>query len=106
MTHVIYPTTNLKAVEQKPDEPLAHSQLGATYYEMGQLEPAEKHLKIAKSQDPAHFSNPQLLLAKIYGQRGEYDALIGELKGFLRIHPDYPDRDRMEYLIRKAETER
>ena len=95
---------NLKAVEEGPDQPLAHSQLGATYFEMGQLEQAEKHLKIAKSLDPAHFSNPQLLLAKIYGRRGEYEALIEELKGFLKIHPDYPDRAQMEALIEKAEA--
>ncbi|MBI4455602.1 MAG: tetratricopeptide repeat protein [Acidobacteria bacterium] len=79
---------NLQAVKFKPDDALAHSQLGQSYYFLGQLENAEKHLKRAKTLDPRHFSFPQLVLAEIYKQRPDYLALTAELEEFLRYHPD------------------
>jgi tetratricopeptide (TPR) repeat protein len=98
-------TANREATERKPEDPLAHAQLGGTYFALGQLDQAEHHLKTAKALDEAHFSNPQLMLAKIYLQREDYSAAIGELEGFLRIHPDYPLTDRIEQLIEMARSQ-
>ncbi len=93
---------NRNAVERQPDDPLAQAQLGGTYFALGKLDQAEQHLRAAKLKDRAHFSNPQLMLAKIYIQRQDYAAAIGELKEFLSIHPDYPQSAEIEEVIRLA----
>jgi Tfp pilus assembly protein PilF len=90
---------NLEATQRQPDDPLAHAQLGGTYFALGELDKAEHHLKTAKAKDEAHFSNPQLMLAKVYLQQQKYSAAIEEMEDFLRIHPDYPLADRLHQLI-------
>jgi tetratricopeptide (TPR) repeat protein len=79
---------NLKAVKARPGDALAHSQLGQSYFFLGQLDEGERHLKQAKVLDPRHFSFPQLPLAEIYGRRLDYVSAAGELEEFLRYHPD------------------
>ncbi len=79
---------NLRAVNTRPDDALAQSQLGQSYFLLGQLDDAEQHLKRSKQLDPAHFSFPQLVLAEIYERRNDYAALKAELEEFLRYHPD------------------
>jgi tetratricopeptide (TPR) repeat protein len=81
-------TVNQQAVKIKPDDALAHSQLGQSYFYLDQLDEAERHLKQAKSLDPAHFSFPQLVLVQIYARRQNLPALAEEMKEFLRLHPD------------------
>jgi tetratricopeptide (TPR) repeat protein len=81
-------TINQQAVKIKPDDALAQSQLGQSYFYLGQLDEAERHLKQAKSLDPAHFSFPQLVLAQIYARLQNLPALADEMKEFLRLHPD------------------
>jgi len=100
---------NLKATEARPNDPLAHSQLGQTYFVLGRFIEAEAELKRAKELDPAHFSHPQLVLAEIYRQRGDYAAAAAELEDFLAQHPDDPSADAvksyLEALRRKAADE-
>jgi tetratricopeptide (TPR) repeat protein len=79
---------NLRAVKARPDDALAHSQLGRSYLALERLEDAEVHLKTAKTIDPAHFSFPQMALAEIYGRRRNYEAAALELEDLLRYHPD------------------
>ncbi|MDA2934089.1 tetratricopeptide repeat protein [Acidobacteria bacterium AH-259-D05] len=79
---------NLRAVQARPDDALAHSQLGQSYLLLSQLEEAERHLKQAKALDPKHFSLPQLMLAEIYQLLQNDWALISELEEFLEYHPD------------------
>ncbi len=79
---------NQQAVRMRPDDPLAHSQLGQSYYFSGEFEQAEVQLRHARSLDPGHFTLPQLLLAAIYERRGDYRGVIRELEDFLTLHPD------------------
>lgn len=79
---------NERAVQARPDDALAHSQLGQCYLSLHRLVDAERHLKQAKALDPRHFSFPQLVLAKLYQIRGDESALIHELEEFLEHHPD------------------
>ncbi|MEE8349266.1 MAG: tetratricopeptide repeat protein [Acidobacteriota bacterium] len=79
---------NERAVQARPDDALAHSQLGQCYFLVGRLEEAERHLRQAKALDPRHFSFPQLVLAELYQQRHDPDALMRELAEFLEYHPD------------------
>jgi len=82
---------NLRAVERRPNNALANSQLGLTYLALRDPDRAEKYLKIAIRIDPAHFSHPQLPLAGIYIQRGDRRSALEALRSFLKQHPDAPE---------------
>jgi Tfp pilus assembly protein PilF len=79
---------NREAVARRPNNALANSQLGLTYFELEDLSEAEKYLKLAVAIDPAHFSHPQLVLADIYLRRGDMQAARAALSDFLERHPD------------------
>ena len=93
---------NLRAVRMKEKDPLAHAQLGSSYYHLGRHGEAIKHLKRAKQLAPRHHSGPQLILADIYWYRKQYAATAQELAEFLHYHPDWPDADRLNGLLRRA----
>ncbi len=79
---------NLAAVRSMPDDALAHSQLGMSYFYLEQIPEAEEHLKTAISLDRGHFSYPQLPLAEIYVHRKEPALAARVLDQFLKLHPD------------------
>lgn len=95
---------NVHAVLKRPQDPLAHSQLGMTYFGLGKLDLAEKHLLEAVRLDGAHFSHPQLLLAEIYMRRGEPGRAADQLAHFLRLHPDWPQAAKMREAIGKLRS--
>lgn len=86
---------NRNAVLARPNDALAHSQLGMNLFSLGDLEQAAVHLRRAKKLDPAHFSHPQFLLAEIYLRKGERRAALSELEELTRLHPDDPRMDRV-----------
>jgi tetratricopeptide (TPR) repeat protein len=79
---------NLEAVKAMPGDALAHSQVGSSYFFLGQLDEAEIQLKEAKAIDPAHFSFPQLILAEIYARKKQPAAAAAEIREFMKLHPD------------------
>lgn len=81
---------NLYAVLSRPNDALANSQLGMTYFAVNNLPLAEKYLLVAKRLDPAHFSHPQLTLAEVYLRRKQRAEAAAEMEDFLRQHPDWP----------------
>jgi Tfp pilus assembly protein PilF len=81
---------NAMAVTSRPNDALAHSQLGMNCFQLGDLACGAKELERARAIDPAHFSHPQLLLAEIYLHQGAKSAAAGVLEEFLRYHPDWP----------------
>lgn len=95
---------NLNAVKVRPEDALAHSQLGQSYYYLADLDRAERHLKQAKALDPKHFSFPQLVLAEIYQLKENYPSLIGELEEFLKYHPDSKRVPEVTELLKQART--
>ncbi len=90
---------NVHAVLTRPNDALANSQLGMTYYGLGNLELAEKYFRIAVRLDPAHFSHPQLFLAEIDLRRGDTRTAAADLQDFLRHHPDWPQAAKMREQI-------
>jgi tetratricopeptide (TPR) repeat protein len=90
---------NLRAVLARPNDALANAQLGMTYFELGSYDLARKHLEAARRTDPAHFSQPQLLLAEIHLRRGERREAADVLEEFLKYHPDYPQGAKMRRTI-------
>ena len=92
---------NLAAVLKRPTDALANSQLGITYLVLDNLDLAEKYLVEAVRLDPAHFSNPQLVLAELYTRRKEAVKAADQLESFLKHHPDWPDAAAIRDTIRK-----
>jgi tetratricopeptide (TPR) repeat protein len=81
---------NQRAVTRRPNNALANSQLGLTYFDLDDPDTAEKYLKAAIRLDPAHFSHPQLTLAEIYLRRGDRPSALLQFRAFLEQHPDSP----------------
>jgi Tfp pilus assembly protein PilF len=90
---------NLRAVLLRPNDALANSQLGLTYFEMARMDLAEKYLERTRQIDAAHFSHPQLLLAEIHLRRGERREAAAVLEEFLKYHPDWPQAAKMRETI-------
>lgn len=82
---------NQRAQAERPQDPLANAQLGLSYFEMGDNDRAEIYLIAAKRIDPAHFTRPQLYLARIYLQRGDAARATNELQDFIKRNPDAPE---------------
>ena len=82
---------NQYAVRVRPGEALPNSQLGLNWAYLGDEDKALEYLKKAKQIDPNHFSQPQLMLAKLYARRGEAKRALEELEDFLARHPDSPN---------------
>lgn len=87
---------NLYATLTRPNDALANSQLGMSYFYLGKLDLAGKYLTAAKRIDPAHFSHPQLILAEIHLRRQDRMAAAGELAEFLQYHPDSPEAGKVK----------
>ena len=92
---------NVRAVARRPNDPLAQSQLGLTYYALGRYDLAEKSLLEARRLDPAHFSHPQLTLAEIALRRRQPKQAADWLEEFLHYHPDWPEAAKVKENIRK-----
>ena len=92
---------NLYAALTHPNDALANSQLGISYFYLDKLDLAQKYLTAAKRIDPAHFSHPQLTLAEIHLRRGDNAAAADALEDFLAHHPDYPTAARIRETIEK-----
>lgn len=90
---------NGMAVLVRPADALANSQMGMTYFGLGDYDHAIKYLEKARTLDPAHFSHPQLVLAEIHLRRGERLAAADCLEDFLARHPDWPQAAKMRESI-------
>ena len=97
---------NLEAVERRPKDPLAHSQLGLSYEGLGEWDKAITRLQEAKRLEPTHFSNPQLSIARLLLKKGRLEASVQEYDQFLSLHPDSPHaagvRRFIEHVQRKT----
>ncbi len=96
---------NQHATLERPRDALSQSQLGMNYFFLGQLVPAREHLRIAKRLDPAHFSQPQLVLAEIYLRLGDRTAALHEWREYLVLHPDAQNASKVRQSIRKLESQ-
>ena len=90
---------NVHAVLVRPNDALANSQLGMTYFETGNFDAALKYLERARKIDPAHFSFPQIYLAEIHYRRGELPEAAEALEDFAARHPDDPRVEKLRAKI-------
>jgi tetratricopeptide (TPR) repeat protein len=90
---------NQRAQELRPLDALANAQLGLCYFRLGEFTQALEYLEKTKELDPAHFSNPQLTIARIHLRRAQRDAAVRELEDFLAQHPDSEDSESVRTTI-------
>jgi tetratricopeptide (TPR) repeat protein len=90
---------NIRAVLTRPNDALANSQLGQSYFQAANYDLALKYLERARQIDAAHFSHPQLVMAEIHLRRGERAAAANDLEDFLKHHPDWPKAEAMRQRI-------
>ena len=95
---------NTAAVEMRPDDALANAQAGVNYFFLRKYQEAERHLLKAKSLDPSHFTNPQLVLAQAYAIHGRSEEAIAELREFLARHPDSAITGKVRLAIEELES--
>ena len=96
---------NQKAVELRPKDALANSQIGMNYYYQGQYEQAVGYLETAQAADPSHFSMPQLFLSRIYERRGDKAAAANELEALLALRPDTPQAEQWKRRLRRLRSQ-
>ncbi len=96
---------NRYATLERSDDALANSQLGMNYVQLGDDQQAEAYLKKAERIDPAHFSAPQLTLARLYYRHGNRDAARRELESYLKLHPDAPNAESIRKEIEKLKRQ-
>jgi tetratricopeptide (TPR) repeat protein len=90
---------NLRAVLRRPTDALANSQMGMSYFAVQKWDLAEKYLAEAVRLDPAHFSQPQMLLAEVHFRKGMPEKAAADLENFLTHHPDDPKAPRIREAI-------
>ena len=96
---------NRFAVLSRPHDALANSQLGMNYFMLRNLESSQEYLEIAKRIDPAHFSYPQLTLARIHLLRNERTLAAQEFHDFLHRHPDASESAHVREQLAALEQE-
>ena len=95
---------NRTAAEMRPDDALANAQVGVNYFFLRKYQEAERPLLKAKSLDPSHFTNPQLVLAQAYEIQGRSEEAIAELREFLARHPDSAITGKVRLAIEELES--
>jgi tetratricopeptide (TPR) repeat protein len=96
---------NLHAQSDGPNDALANAQLGLNYFALNDLDNALVYLSKAERLDPAHSSNPQIILAEIYMRRSDPEKAAKQLDDFLRLHPDSPLAERVRLAVRRVQRE-
>ena len=94
---------NRRAQAIRPHDPLANAQLGLSYFRLGDFDLALEYLQRTKELDPAHFTNPQITLARIYLRRSQREAALRELEEFIEQHPDSPEANNVRATIEKIQ---
>ncbi len=87
-----------RMVEQTPDSPLAHHNLGYVYYRGGDLEKAEREYRKAIDLNPA-FPDSRATLGDVLARTGRYEQAVHQYRMYLNLYPDAPNRAKTLEII-------
>ena len=76
-----------RAAAERPSNAVAQARLGLNYFELGNLEAAERCLLSTERLDPTNYTRPQLLLAEIYFRESDDAAALGQLADYVKRFP-------------------
>jgi len=81
---------NKRALELRPNDPLANSQVGINYFYLRNYAESKRFLEKVLSLDPYSANSPQLFLAHIAFAEKEQDSAQKYIRGYLELHPNSP----------------
>lgn len=90
---------NKMALSWGPNDAIANSQLGLSYYYLHDYAEAKKYLKRVLDLDPAYACSPQLFLAHIAMAEKSNDEARAYLRGFLEYHPNAPNAPEVRLIL-------
>ncbi len=85
-----------------PDDALVHTDIGAMYFQKGDMGHASEHFTTAMSLDPA-LPEPVFNYALVFLANGDYDGAISTLQKAKTIATDGMMKDSIDQLIKQAE---
>jgi len=105
--HVLYDQARYQPVIERLEEGLrrlpgssaGHFFLGSAYLRLGDLEKAERDLKVACALDPTGMSQAHLQLANVYLKRRDMKAAGAELRQYLQANPFDPQGPAIKKLL-------
>jgi tetratricopeptide (TPR) repeat protein len=84
----------LRNIDECPEDPFVHFNLGHSYFDMGELDRAAHHLKGSIARSEPHYSQVKkayALLAQVEHGRGDVAGALRVLEEGRRHHPDNPE---------------
>ncbi|UCC11559.1 MAG: tetratricopeptide repeat protein [candidate division WOR-3 bacterium] len=97
-----------RMVEQTPDSPLAHHNLGYVYYRQGNYIMAELEYRKAIELNPT-FPDSRATLGDVLTCTGRYEQAVHQYRMYLNLYPDAPNRAKtlevIEMLMEEIERE-
>jgi len=81
---------NKRALELRPNDSLANSQVGINYFYLRNYAEAKRFLQKVLSLDPYSANSPQLFLAHIAFAEKEHDTAQQYILSYLELHPNSP----------------
>ncbi len=94
---------NRTALNLRPGDVIANSQLALSYYYLHNYKDAKKYFKQVFDLDPAYPNSPQLYLAHIALAENSVGEAIDYLRSYISYHPNSPDashaRDTLKGLV-------
>src|SRR5262249_9053185 len=95
---------NLRVLDRRPDDALAHGQAGLALYYLRRYEAAIPYFEQAKQSDPYSSLLPGFFLAASYDLLRRDDDAIAEGKECLTAHPDHQPRAQIEARMRALKS--
>lgn len=88
-----------EGLKRSPRSAVGHFLAGSAWLKVGQLDKAERDLKIAYSLDPPGMARARLQLANVYLRRNDRAAAGAELEGYLQANPSDPQASAIKKML-------
>ncbi len=88
-----------EGLKRSPRSAVGHFFLGSAWLKLGELEKAERGLKLAYSLDPAGMASAELQLANLYLRRHDLEAACAALESYLKANPSDPQAPAIKKML-------
>lgn len=88
-----------EGLKRSPQSAVGHFLMGSTWLKLGQLDKAERALRMARSLDPGGMPSARLQLANLYLKRQDMQAASVELESYLQANPSDPQAAAIKKML-------
>ncbi len=88
-----------EGLKRSPRSAVGHFFLGSAWLKLGELEKAERGLKLAYSLNPAGMASAELQLANLYLRRHDLAAACAALESYLKANPSDPQAPAIKKML-------